>query len=60
MEKELRESEVRYRTLFESIDEGSFLCEVVFEGDEPVEDVRRLQPFRTYVPPSRAGVGPCV
>jgi PAS domain S-box-containing protein len=32
----MRESEARYRTLFESIDEGFCIIEVIFEGERPV------------------------
>jgi PAS domain S-box-containing protein len=36
-EESLRQSEARYRTLFESIDEGFCIVEVLFEGDRPVD-----------------------
>jgi signal transduction histidine kinase len=36
-EAELRAREERYRTLFDAMDEGFGILEVVFEGDEPVD-----------------------
>ena len=36
-EQELLESEARYRTLFESIDAGFCVIEVLFEGDEAID-----------------------
>jgi PAS domain S-box-containing protein len=33
----LRQSEARYRTLFESIDEGFCVIELMFDGDRPVD-----------------------
>ncbi len=33
----LRQSEAKYRSLFESIDEGFCIVEVLFEGDRPVD-----------------------
>jgi PAS domain S-box-containing protein len=36
-EQALRESEARYRSLFESIDAGFCIIEVLFEDDEPVD-----------------------
>lgn len=36
-ETELRAREERYRTLFEAMDEGFGIFELVFEGDEPVD-----------------------
>jgi PAS domain S-box-containing protein len=42
-EAELRQSEVKYRSLFESIDEGYALCEVMYDGNERPVDVRYLQ-----------------
>ena len=39
----LRESEAKYRTLFESIDEGFCLVEVLFEADGRAADHRILQ-----------------
>lgn len=42
-EAALRESEERYRTLFESIDEGFCIIEVIFVGSDKVEDLRFLQ-----------------
>ncbi|WP_246689566.1 GAF domain-containing protein [Methylobacterium sp. WL116] len=41
-EKALRESEVRYRTLFENIDAGFCICEVRFDGDGRAVDHRVL------------------
>jgi PAS domain S-box-containing protein len=37
VEAALREREERYRTLFESIDEGFCIIEVIFDGDQPVD-----------------------
>jgi PAS domain S-box-containing protein len=43
MEEDLRVSEQQYRTLFDSIDEGFCVCEMIFEdGDKPV-DYRYLE-----------------
>ncbi|MBD1887704.1 PAS domain S-box protein [Coleofasciculus sp. FACHB-SPT9] len=43
MELAVRESEAKYRTLFESIDQGFCICEVLFdENDEPI-DYRYLE-----------------
>lgn len=39
----LRESEVKYRSLFESIDEGYALCEVMVDENEKPVDVRYLE-----------------
>ncbi|WP_241768015.1 bacterio-opsin activator domain-containing protein [Haloferax sp. ATB1] len=39
----LRESEERYRTLFESIDEGFFIVEVIFDEDDDPVDYRFLE-----------------
>lgn len=39
----LRESETRYRTLFESIDEGFSLIEVLFDENEKAHDYRFLE-----------------
>lgn len=39
----LQESEVKYRSLFESIDEGFCLIEVIFDGDEKAVDYRFLE-----------------
>ncbi len=36
-EQALRQSEAKYRSLFESIDEGFCIIEVLFEGEEPVD-----------------------
>jgi PAS domain S-box-containing protein len=37
-EADLRQSEARYRSLFNSMDEGYFLCDVVFdENDQPID-----------------------
>jgi signal transduction histidine kinase len=38
----LRESEERYRTLFESIDEGYFLCDVLFDAHDAPMDIYYL------------------
>jgi len=37
IERELLESKERYQTLFDSIDEGFAIVEVLFEGDRPVD-----------------------
>ncbi|MBD1833287.1 PAS domain S-box protein [Cyanobacteria bacterium FACHB-472] len=43
MELAMRESEAKYRTLFESIDQGFCICEMLFdENDEPI-DYRYLE-----------------
>ncbi len=42
-EAELRNSEERYRTLFESIDEGFSIVEVIFGSDGRAEDYRFLE-----------------
>ncbi|WP_420136207.1 PAS domain S-box protein [Sphingomonas sp.] len=42
-EAALRESEDRYRTLFESMDEGYLLGEVLFDDDGTTSDIRFLQ-----------------
>jgi PAS domain S-box-containing protein len=42
-EEELRESEERYRTLFESIDEGFCVVEVMFDADGEPMDYRFLE-----------------
>lgn len=42
-EDALRESEENYRTLFETIDEGFCVIEVIFESDEKPVDYRFLQ-----------------
>lgn len=36
-EEALRQSEAKYRSLFESIDEGFCIIEVLFEGEKPVD-----------------------
>ena len=43
MEKALRESEERYRGLFDSIDEGFCIVEMIFDGQEKPADYRFLQ-----------------
>jgi DNA-binding response OmpR family regulator len=35
--EDVRESEARYRTLFESLDEGFCICEMVYEDDQAVD-----------------------
>jgi two-component system CheB/CheR fusion protein len=42
-EKELRESEAQYRTLFESIDEGFCIIEVMFDAHRKPVDYRYLE-----------------
>ncbi len=42
-EKRLRENEERYRTLFESIDEGFCVIDLVFGADGEAEDFRYLE-----------------
>ena len=42
-EQNLRESEERYRTLFESIDEGFCIIEVLFDEDDHPVDLRFLE-----------------
>lgn len=42
-ESELRESERRYRTLFEAIDEGFCVIEVLFDSEDQPEDYRFLE-----------------
>jgi len=42
-ERALRDSEERYRTLFDSIDEGYCVVEVMFDGQEQPVDYRFLQ-----------------
>jgi PAS domain S-box-containing protein len=42
-EDALRDSEVKYRSLFTSIDEGYALCEVMYDGNERPVDVRYLE-----------------
>ena len=36
-EEALRESEERYRTLFDAIDEGFCIIEVIFENEKPID-----------------------
>jgi len=36
-EKELKESEEKYRTLFDSIDEGFCIVEVIFDNNKPID-----------------------
>jgi PAS domain S-box-containing protein len=43
MEEALRESEARYRTLFDSIDEGFCIIEVIFDAQERPVDYRLLE-----------------
>ena len=47
-EQALRESEERYRTLFESIDEGFFLIEVLFDDDGDPVDYRFVETNPAY------------
>ncbi|HWQ53751.1 MAG TPA: PAS domain S-box protein [Bryobacteraceae bacterium] len=42
-EEALRESEIRYRTLFDSIDEGYCIVEVIFDDNEKPIDYRFLE-----------------
>jgi PAS domain S-box-containing protein len=42
-EAALRESEARYRTLFESIDEGYVLMDTIFDADDRLIDLHYLQ-----------------
>ena len=42
-EEALRESEAKYRTLFESIDEGFCICEMMFDEDGEPTDYRFLE-----------------
>ncbi|URD52427.1 ATP-binding protein [Chroococcidiopsis sp. CCNUC1] len=42
-EEDLRESEVKYRSLFTSIDEGYALCEVMYDENEKPVDLRYLE-----------------
>ncbi|MBD2087740.1 PAS domain S-box protein [Coleofasciculus sp. FACHB-542] len=43
MELAVRESEAKYRTLFESIDQGFCICEVLFDENEEPIDYRYLE-----------------
>jgi PAS domain S-box-containing protein len=45
----LQKSEVKYRTLFESMDEGYILCEVIFDENENVVDILFLEANRAAV-----------
>lgn len=47
-EELLRESERRYRTLFETIDEGFCLCEMIFDADGKPSDYRFLEVNPTF------------
>jgi PAS domain S-box-containing protein len=47
-EEALRESEARYRKLFESLDEGFCVIEMIFDGDRPV-DYRFLEANPAFV-----------
>ncbi|MET0399050.1 MAG: PAS domain-containing protein [Longimicrobiaceae bacterium] len=47
-ETALRESEARYRTLFESLDEGFCLVKVVFDADERPVDYRFVETNRAF------------
>ncbi|TAL06487.1 MAG: PAS domain S-box protein [Verrucomicrobia bacterium] len=42
-ERTVRESEARYRTLFDSIDEGYCIIEIIFDGQEKPVDYRFLE-----------------
>jgi len=42
-EAKLRELEAQYRTLFESIDEGFCICEMLFDEDDEPHDYRFLE-----------------
>jgi PAS domain S-box-containing protein len=46
-EEAMRQSEIRYRTLFESIEEGFCILEVIFEGDVAV-DYRFIESNRAF------------
>jgi PAS domain S-box-containing protein len=46
-EEAMRQSELRYRTLFESVDEGFCILEVIFEGDVAV-DYRFIESNRAF------------
>ncbi|BDG08839.1 hybrid sensor histidine kinase/response regulator [Anaeromyxobacter paludicola] len=46
-EQALRESEAKYRSLFDSIDEGFCIIEVLFEGERPA-DYRFLEVNRSF------------
>lgn len=48
VEAALRESEAKYRTLFESLDEGFCLLEVLFDSDETAYDYRFLEVNRAF------------
>jgi signal transduction histidine kinase len=41
--KQLQESEAKYRTLFDSIDEGYLLCDVIFDKNEEPIDILYLE-----------------
>jgi len=45
----LQKSEVKYRTLFESMDEGYILCEVIFDENEKAVDILCLEANRAAV-----------
>lgn len=48
VEMALRASEERYRTLFESIEEGYALCEVVYDEDGHAVDLRAIDTNRAF------------
>jgi PAS domain S-box-containing protein len=48
-EAALRESEARYRTLFDSIDEGFCVIEVLFDGEGRPVDYRFIEANRAFV-----------
>ncbi len=48
MGEELRESEEQYRTLFNSIDEGFCVCEMLFDDDGEPHDYRFLEVNPTF------------